>query len=190
MSIQIHNKEDDFMVWHKPVDNIESLFYVLVWNLVLYNGPLGREWQDFDFESWILGQWSEGAIQNLKNTRNSKVTFIMDPDPDVLLKHVSWYCSDLVLLAEQWWGIFREKFYTQQKVDFNFLLEVTNNFLNTMLPEDPPEIMNQHLTMQAIKESLCLPLVVDTTLITGRKWNIRSMGDLPLSDLSKHRKGA
>ena len=184
-SIQIYNEEDDLMVRHEPADDMESLFYVLVWNMVLYDSPLGRERQDFNFNSSILRQWSECAIQNLKSTRNLKVTFIVDPDPSVLSKHVSRYCSDLVPLAEQWWGIFRERFITQEKVDFNSLLQVTDKFLETMLPEDPPEITNQRLTMQAEKESLCLPLVADSTLNNGKKQNIRSMGDLPLSHLHK-----
>ncbi|KIM57294.1 hypothetical protein SCLCIDRAFT_85527, partial [Scleroderma citrinum Foug A] len=67
------------MVQHELVDDMESLFYVLVWNMVLYDGPLGWERQDFDFNSSILGQWSECAIQNLESARNSKVTFIVDP---------------------------------------------------------------------------------------------------------------
>ena len=88
-SIQIYNKENDLMVRHELVDDMESLFYVLVWNVVLYDGPLGREQQDFNFESSILRQWSECVIQNLKSARNSKVTFIVDPEPGVLSKHVS-----------------------------------------------------------------------------------------------------
>ena len=174
------------MVQHEPADDMESHFYVLVWNMVLYDGPLGRERQDFDFDSLILGQWSECVIQNLESVRNLKVTFIVDADPGVLLKHVSQYCSNLVPLAEQWWGIFRERFITREKVDFDSLLQVTDKFLETMLPEDPPEITNQCLTMQAEKESLCLPLVADSTLNNGRKRNVWSMGDLPLSHLRKH----
>ena len=184
-SIRIYDEEDELMVRHEPADDIESLFYVLVWNMVLYDGPLGRERRDFDFDSSILGQWSECAINNLENARNSKVTFIVDPDPGVLSRHVSRYCFDLVPLAEQWRCIFRERFIAQQKVDFDSLLEVTNKFLETMLPEDPPEITNQRLTMQAEKDSLRLPLVPDFTLNSGMKRNVRSLGDLPLSQLSK-----
>ena len=62
----------DFRVQHVPADDAESLFYVLIWILVLYDGPLGRERQDFDFESSILGRWSEGAIQNLERRGTPK----------------------------------------------------------------------------------------------------------------------
>ena len=108
-SIRIHDEEDDIMVRHEPADDIESLFYVLVWNMILYDGPLGRERKDFDFESSILRRWSERAIWNLENARNSKVAFILDPEPDVLSAHVSRYFSDLVPLAEQWRRIFRDR---------------------------------------------------------------------------------
>ena len=178
------------MVRHEPADDMESLFYVLVWTMVLYDGPLGRERQDFDFESSILGEWSEGAVHKLEIARNSKVSFIVDPEPDVLSGLVSQYFSDLVPLAEQWRGIFREKYNARQKVDFDSLLQVTDKFLETMLPEDTPEIMNQRLTMQAKKDSLRRPLVADSTLNSGKKRKVRSMGDLPSSHLRKRPRGA
>ena len=47
-----------------PADDLESLFYVLIWILVLYDGPLGQERQGFDFESSILGEWSKSTTVN------------------------------------------------------------------------------------------------------------------------------
>ena len=180
----------DFRVQHVPADDAESLFYVLIWILVLYDGPLGQERQDFDFESSILGRWSEGAIQNLESARNSKVTFIVDPKPAVLSKYVSPYFSDLVPLAEQWRQIFRHAFNSEQLVNLDSLLEVTVKFLGTMLQEDPPEITNEQLTMQAEKNSLRLPpSSVEGVTVAGRKRGVRSMGDLPHSKLSKRLKG-
>ena len=189
-SIRIHDEEDDIMVRHEPADDIESLFYVLVWNMILYDGPLGRERKDFNFKSSILGRWSERAIRNLENARSSKAAFILDPELDVLSAHVSPYFSDLVPLAEQWRGIFREKLNAHQKVDFDPLLHVTNKWLETTSPEDPPEITNQRLTMQAEKDFLRQPLVADCTqLKSGQKRNVRSMGDLPFSHLHKRPRG-
>lgn len=44
VSVQLHGDADeDFSVWHVPTDDMESLFYVFIWILVLYNGPLGWE---------------------------------------------------------------------------------------------------------------------------------------------------
>ena len=137
--------------------------------MILYDSPLGWEQKDFDFKSSILGWWSEHAIWNLKNTRNSKVAFILDSEPDVLSAHVSQYFSDLVPLAEQWRRIFREKLNAHQKVDFDPLLQVTNKWLETMSPEDPPEITNQRLTMQAEKDFLRQPLVADSTQLKSRQ---------------------
>ena len=106
--------------------------------MILYDSPLGREQKDFDFESSILGRWSERVIRNLENVRSSKAAFILDPELNVLSAHVSPYFSDLVPLAEQWRGIFREKLNTHQKVDFDPLLHVMNKWLEMMSPEDPP----------------------------------------------------
>ena len=172
------------------MDDAKSLFYVLIWILVLYDGPLGWEQQDFDFKSSILRRWSKGAIQNLESARNSKVTFIVNPKPAVLLKYVSPYFSNLVPLAEQWWQIFRHAFNSKQLVNLDSLLEVTNKFLGTMLQEDPPEITNERLTMQVEKNSLQLPpSSVKGVSVAGRKCGVWSMGDLPHSKLSKRLKG-
>ena len=103
-SVQLHG--DDFRVHHTPADDIESLFYVLVWILVLYDGPLGWERQGFDFESSILSKWSESTIPNLWVARNSKLAFIVDQNPETMKSCVSPYFSDLAPLAEKWREIF------------------------------------------------------------------------------------
>ena len=93
-----------------PADDIESLFYVLVWILVLYDRPLGQEQQGFNFESSILGKWSESAIPNLQVARNSKLAFIVDQNPETMKSCVSPYFSDLAPLAEKWWEVFRDRY--------------------------------------------------------------------------------
>ncbi|KAI6018504.1 hypothetical protein PISMIDRAFT_22857 [Pisolithus microcarpus 441] len=54
-TISIQLNDEDFKVKHRPEDDIKSLFYIFIWILVLYDGPLGWEQQGFDFESLILG---------------------------------------------------------------------------------------------------------------------------------------
>jgi len=187
----------NFKVQHTPADDIESLFYVLIWIMVLYDGPLGRERQDFDFESSILGEWSEGAIQNLQVARNSKVAFVLESGPKALEGCVSPYFHDLIPLAQDWWDIFREKYGSQDGVDINTLLEKTDTFLSRMPLEDPPEMENEHLTKQAEKNALqeasqiLLSPPVKRTMPqdAGKKRicddMVRSAGDLPISNLSK-----
>ena len=59
-----------------------------------------------------------------------------------------------------------------------------------MLQEDPLEITNEQLTMQAEKNSLRLPASsVEGVTVAGRKCGVRSMGDLPHSKSSKCLKG-
>lgn len=103
-SVQLH--DDDFKVHYTPADNLESLFYILIWILMLYDGPLGWKWQGFNFELSILGKWSESTIPNLWVVRNLKLAFIMDQNPEIMQSYVSPYFSDLAPLAEKWWEIF------------------------------------------------------------------------------------
>ena len=198
-SVQVHG--NDFKVHHTPADDLESLFYVLIWILVLYDGPLGREQQNFDFESSILGKWSKSAIPNLWVARNSKLAFIVDQNPEIMKSCVSPYFTDLTPLAEKWREIFRDQYGSRDAVDADSLLEVTETFLNNMPSEEPPEMTNVRLTMQeeknALREAshkLSTPAVKhDNVQRDPRKKRIRddairSMGDLPLSNLSKHQK--
>ncbi|KAI5988433.1 hypothetical protein EDD15DRAFT_2371481 [Pisolithus albus] len=143
--------DDDFEVEHMPADDIETLFYVLIWILVLYDGPLGWEQQGFDFKSSILGQWSEGTIQNLRNAKNSKSLLIVFEDHHPLQKCMSPYFSDLIPLADDWRQTFRKAFVDKRVVDIGTLLDITNMFLSKMPLEEPPEITNEHLTKQAEK---------------------------------------
>ena len=44
VSVQLcGDADEDFSVRHVPTDDMESLFYVFIWILVLYDGPLGWE---------------------------------------------------------------------------------------------------------------------------------------------------
>ena len=62
----------DLSVQHTLQDNIESLFYVTLWIMVMYDGPSGLEQGTFNFNLSILGQWTEAAINNLDITKDSK----------------------------------------------------------------------------------------------------------------------
>ena len=165
---------------------------------MLYDGPLGRERQGFDFESSILSEWSESTIPNLRVARNSKLAFIVDQNPETMKSCVSPYFSDL---APQWREIFRDRYGSRDAVDTDTLLEITETFLNNMPSEEPPEMTNVRLTMQAEKRALreashilSAPAVKYNSMQRdpGKKRirddAIRSMGDLPLSNLPKHPK--
>ena len=151
-SVQVHG--DDFKVHHTPADDLELLFYILIWILVLYDGLLGWERQDFDFESSILGEWSESAIPNLRVARNSKLVFIVDQNPEIMKSCVSPYFTDLTSLAEKWREIFRDRYGSRDAVNADSLLKVTETFLSNMPSEEPPKMTNVRLTMQEEKNAL------------------------------------
>jgi hypothetical protein len=51
-------------------DDIESLFYVFVWIMILYDGPLGRERADVNPKGTVLGRWSDDTIYLQWPTKN------------------------------------------------------------------------------------------------------------------------
>jgi hypothetical protein len=52
-------------VKYTHADDIESLFYIFVWILILYDGPLGRERVDVDLKETY---WGAGAMTLLQTS--------------------------------------------------------------------------------------------------------------------------
>jgi len=111
---------------------------------------------------------------------------------------VSPYFSDLAPLAEKWWEIFQDRYGSRDAVDTDTLLEIMETFLNNMPSEEPPKMMNVRLTMQVEKRALrevSHILSAPAVKYNSVQWDpgkkrirdhtIRSMGDLPLSNLPK-----
>ena len=70
------------MIKHTYADNIESLFYVFIWIIVLYDGPLGREREGVGHENTLLLFWSEAASKNLETAKFAKFTFLVSKRSD------------------------------------------------------------------------------------------------------------
>ncbi|KAF9218727.1 hypothetical protein BS17DRAFT_770497 [Gyrodon lividus] len=69
-------------VKHTYVDDIEALFYVFIWILVLHDGPLGHECQ-VSHEDTMLGSWRKEAANNLNTAKNAKFTFLIANTSDL-----------------------------------------------------------------------------------------------------------
>ncbi|KAI6015336.1 hypothetical protein F5J12DRAFT_781332 [Pisolithus orientalis] len=88
-------------IHHTFVDDIESLFYIFIWILILYDGPLGHKCQDISHEKTLLGLWSEKAAKDLEIARCTKFTFLNDLSKLRLDFEVSQYFQDLIPLANE-----------------------------------------------------------------------------------------
>ncbi|KAI6019709.1 hypothetical protein F5J12DRAFT_780815 [Pisolithus orientalis] len=88
-------------IHHTFADDIKSLFYIFIWILILYDGPLGHEHQDISHERTLLGLWSEKVAEDLKIARCTKFTFLNDPSKSRLDSEVSQYFQDLIPLANE-----------------------------------------------------------------------------------------
>ncbi|KAI6144476.1 hypothetical protein BKA82DRAFT_30608 [Pisolithus tinctorius] len=129
-------------IHHTFVDDIESLFYIFIWILILYDGPLGHERQDISHEKTLLGLWSEKAAEDLEIARCAKFTFLNDPSESRLDSEVSQYFQDLIPLANEWHVLFGRSLLSRTAVQFSDIISLFDCFLASMPYEKPPEMTN------------------------------------------------
>lgn len=184
------NVKNPVTVTHTYADDIESLFYVFIWLLVLQDGPLGHE-SDAAHENTFLSAWSEEAAKNFHTARSSKYTFLVSKRSR-LQSQISPYFSDLVPLAESWRQLLGSYVHQEGLVPFDVVLKLLDDFLAKMPDESDAKI---NLTLHELAEqqrrvhSRTKATDTDseddtgTTLETPRKRGlreeVRSMGNPP-----------
>ncbi|KAI5981390.1 hypothetical protein F5J12DRAFT_900839 [Pisolithus orientalis] len=129
-------------IHHTFADDIKSLFYVFIWILILYDGPLGHEHQDISHEKTLLGLWSEKAAKDLKIARCAKFTFLNDLSKSRLDSEVSQYFQDLIPLANEWCVLLGWSLLSGTAVQFSNIISFFDHFLASMPYEKPLEMMN------------------------------------------------
>jgi hypothetical protein len=88
-------------VKYTHADDIESLFYIFVWILILYDGPLGREHVDVDLKETVLGRWGDDTTTNLVVTSDAKTSLLLwDNRWKDFHGQVAPYFKDLLPLAD------------------------------------------------------------------------------------------
>ncbi|KIO11693.1 hypothetical protein M404DRAFT_20309 [Pisolithus tinctorius Marx 270] len=146
-------------IHHTFADDIESLFYVSIWILILYDGPLGHECQDISHEKTLLGLWSEKVAEDLEIARCAKFTFLNDPSKLRLDSKVLQYFQDLIPLANEWCVLLGWSLLSGTAVQFSDIISLFDRFLASMPYKKPPEMMNafQQIIAQhkALNSSMC-----------------------------------
>ncbi|KAN0088581.1 hypothetical protein V8E55_005638 [Tylopilus felleus] len=171
---------------HTYADDVESLLYVLIWIIVMYDGPLGHERQDISHEETFLALWSEKAASNLMIARTAKFTFLVDSDCKTLDDSVTPYCKDLVPLAHQWRALHRKALFTDTLVEISDVAQVLDDFIAGMPDELPAKMAYalNHLTVRSSSsESLPpstppVPALIDSS--KRLRDEVRSMDNPPL----------
>ncbi|KAI5988489.1 hypothetical protein F5J12DRAFT_898178 [Pisolithus orientalis] len=178
-------------IHHTFVDNIESLFYVFIWILILYDVPLGHEHQDISHEKTLLGLWSEKAAKDLKIARCAKFTFLNDPSELRLDSKVSQYFQDLIPLANEWCILLEWSLLSGTAVQFSDIISLFDRFLASMPYEKPLEVMNafQQIIAQhkVLNSSMCLSQENDMDVMSSAIMSskclceeVRSMDNPPI----------
>lgn len=137
---------------HTYVDDIESLFYIFIWILVLYDGPLSHEQEGAAHENTLLSFWSKEASTNFKTARFTKFTFLVSKRSE-LKSQILPYFSDLLPLAELWCTLIGSYVHKEDLVPFDRVLKLLDNFLLKMPDEKPPEMT---ITLCGLAEQHCL----------------------------------
>ncbi|KAI5990036.1 hypothetical protein F5J12DRAFT_786564 [Pisolithus orientalis] len=146
-------------IHHTFVDDIKSLFYIFIWILILYDGPLDHEHQDISHEKTLLGLWSEKVAKDLEIARCAKFTFLNGPSKSRLDSEVLQYFQDLIPLANKWLILLGWSLLSGTAVQFSDVISLFDHFLASMPYEKPPEMMNafQQIIAQhkALNSSMC-----------------------------------
>ena len=94
------------LVTHTHADNIESLFYILLWIMIMYSGLLGCEHQDVDPQKTILGCWinNDNPSMALAIAHDAKTSFLVIEKRNMdFHEQVSPYFCNLLPLTDEWW---------------------------------------------------------------------------------------
>ena len=178
---------------HTFADDIKSLFYMFIWIVIHYNGPLGRERPDsmiFTYDRSVLSAWTEQALDDLGRALDSKITFLVDPKALLLRREISPYFSDLFDLGDNWRKLHGKAYYTDGSIEFDEVAAVLDKFITTM-PDDEksPEFetvalqLQEDSTIVTQKYSLWKPNQADGNLEMPPKHlrdDVRSMDNAPL----------
>ena len=163
------NLESPIVIKHTYTDDIESLFYIFIWILVLYDGPLGREHEGVEHNDTLLPFWSEEVSKNLAAAKCTKFMFLISKRSK-LDAQISPYFADSFPLAELWHMLLGHYVHKEALVPFDEVLKIFNDFLATMLDSKKPlvmantlhEIVKQHSALNSILPS-CPTTNIDAT---------------------------
>jgi len=183
------NLDSPVMVNHTYAD-VESLFYIFIWILVLYDGPLGCEHEGIRHENTLLSFWSEEASKNLETAKFAKFTFLVSKRSN-LHTQISLYFTDLLPLAESWRTLLGHYVHKEVPMPFEEVFKVFDDFLAKMPDSEKPlamastlhKIVEQHSMLSSVLPSRPITKAVvantkNTNMYPKRLHDeVRSMGN-------------
>jgi hypothetical protein len=131
--------DDNDTIVHTHADDIESLFYVLVWIVIRYDGPLGCERQFSNGEMTFLDRWS--GVGDIGAASNSKMAFLLSQTrEDDLRNQKSPYFKDLFKFVNGWRKVVAKNLTKGQAVTFSYVNPIFDRVLASMPDEKPTEM--------------------------------------------------
>lgn len=104
---------------HTAEDDLESLFYVLVWICCLYGGPNNSPRQDRTFKETFCYNWAERAFeQDFLLSKLAKESFINQPRDDAMLADLHPYFKPIFGLLQKWRQTVRNAYANDRQVTY------------------------------------------------------------------------
>ena len=161
------NLQSPVTIRHTYADNIESLFYIFIWILILYDGPLGCKGKGIGHKNTLLSFWSEEASKNLETAKFVKFTFLVSKWSN-LNTQIAPYFADLLPLAELWHTLLGQYVHKEASMPFDEVLQILDDFLMKMPDSEKPPVMVNML--------LSRPVLCRSYLSEGQGVRARSSG--------------
>ncbi|KAG2153068.1 uncharacterized protein EDB93DRAFT_1102815 [Suillus bovinus] len=136
------------LIKHCYQDDLESMFYVFIWILIEFRGPLGMKRILNKSHNWILQEWS--ALK-FKTCCDSKTSFFWHDEHYIkeLTEQIHPYFKSLIPVVLDWYKLMKNP----KNVHFDDVLAVLNNHLADLPINKPsPELLVSRWLLKALKE--------------------------------------
>lgn len=135
------NLESPVTIKHTYSNDIESLFYVFIWILILYDGLFSCQCEGIGHENnTLLSFWSEVTPKNLVMAQFEKFMFLIAKQSE-LHTQISLYFTELLLLAESWHVLLGQCVHKEVLMPFDKVFKIFNDFLAKMPKLEKPLVM-------------------------------------------------
>ncbi|KAG2744085.1 hypothetical protein P692DRAFT_20746369 [Suillus brevipes Sb2] len=136
------------LIKHCYQDDLESMFYVFIWILIEFRGPLGMKRILDKSHNWIPHEWSASKF---KMCCDSKTSFFWHDEHYVkeLTEQIHPYFKSLIPVVLDWYELMKNP----KNVHFDDVLTVLNKHLADLPMDEPsPELLVSRWLLRALKE--------------------------------------
>jgi hypothetical protein len=137
------------LVKHSYQDDLESVFYVFIWILIEFRGPLGMKRILDKGTTWIPNEWSASTF---KACCDSKTSFFWYEEhyAKELTKQIHPYFKNLIPVALEWHHLIRDP----KNVGFDDVISMLNRYITSFPTKELlPQLLVSTWLLKALKKA-------------------------------------